>query len=152
MDKKQLLETFFETTGKIKRLLDQQSKLSTDEKLTTYLHYQVLSYVSHHPKTMPSKLANEMCMSSSSIAQLVDRLISAEYILREHDVTDKRIIHLSVTNKGKDRLKELKKKKLEKLSQMSKFMSEKDLQTLVDIMTKMYNAMEQEQKEQKING
>jgi len=142
MNKSQLFESFFDTTYKIKRLMHLETQ--EQDQVITFFQLQVLSYIFSNRNCTPSQLSEEFHMSSSAVAQLIDRLLISNWVEREHDESDRRVVHLRLTEDGQSeivRLKDVRKKRLEPLL---KHLDEKDLQELVRILQEVYLSMEKE--------
>ncbi len=147
MTKAQLLENFFDTSSKIKRLMAQG--VQDKDGLATFFQLQVLSYLSSHADTTPSQLAETFCMSSSAVAQLIDRLLTSKWVERKHDENDRRVVHLGLTKEGLVELNRLKDIRQKRLGPLVKHLDEKDLQELIRILKKVHESMD---KERKMNG
>jgi DNA-binding MarR family transcriptional regulator len=83
-------------------------------------------------------------MSSSAVAQLIDRLLTSNWVDRKHDETDRRVVRLSLTHEGLKELDRLKKIRQERLEPLLKHLDEKDLQELIRILNNVYDSMNQE--------
>ncbi|CAN5148205.1 hypothetical protein BH09PAT1_BH09PAT1_4620 [soil metagenome] len=144
MNKSELLENFFDTSAKIKRLVVQMSSDSSHDRMATLFQLQVLAYLSHNDAITPSQIADNFCMSSSSVAQLTDRLITSKWVERFHDDKDRRVVHLSLSPAGREELDRLKKIRRERFEPFLKLIDESDLISLVTILDKIYESMEKE--------
>lgn len=142
MTKTQLLEVFFDTSAKIKRLMSQG--IQDQDRLATFFQLQVLSYLSNHTDSTPGQLAEAFCMSSSAVAQLIDRLLTSQLVAREHDEKDRRVVHLRLTSEGVEELNRLKEIRRKRLGPLVKHLDEKDLQELIRILQKVYISMDKE--------
>lgn len=132
--KQQLLKRFMAVSGKWMRIMKPTVSVSIEERVATILQAQALTYLKVNPKTTVGELAQELVMSSAAIAKFTDRLFSAGWILREDDPHDRRITRLLLTKKGKDELKQMQKRRYEKINEITSFMPENDLKEMVRIM------------------
>jgi DNA-binding MarR family transcriptional regulator len=144
MAKAQLLENFFDVSAKIKRLMAQG--VQDQDGLATFFQLQVLSYISHHRDSTPGQLAETFCMSSSAVAQLIDRLLTSKWVERKHDENDRRVVHLQLTKDGLVELNRLKEIRRKRLGPLVKHLDEKDLQELIRILQKVYISMDKEKR------
>ncbi|CAN5199852.1 MarR family winged helix-turn-helix transcriptional regulator [soil metagenome] len=135
-------ETFFTLTGKIKRFMDHKSGMSLQDRMTSVLQLQALQFIDEHPETTVGIMAKELLLSSSSIAQLLDRLLSSEWIERHHDQKDKRVVRLVLTQEGKKQLSHLKQLRTERLAELLPYIPEKDVAELVRIMESLITTIE----------
>ncbi len=141
--KQKLLEQFFSTTIKIRRIVDHMSNISLEDKVTTSLQLQALNYLKDHAKSTVGELAQELNMSSSSIAQFTDRLVHMDFVTRENDKNDRRIVRLVLAQNGEKELKIMHQKMTEKMNKFSKYISEEDLLEMVRIHTKILKNLEE---------
>jgi DNA-binding MarR family transcriptional regulator len=149
MAKAQLLENFFDVSAKIKRQMAQG--IQDKDGLATFFQLQVLSYLSNHTDSTPGQLAEAFCMSSSAVAQLIDRLLTSKWVARIHDENDRRVVHLRLTQEGEGELNRLKDIRRKRLVPLVKHLDEKDLQELIRILQKVHMSMDKEL-ERKTNG
>ncbi len=137
-----LLSEFLNKAVKVRRLIEQTS--SFEDKAITLLQAQALSFIQEHPKTPVGILAEELSISLSATAQLTNRLSDAKLIKREDSPTDRRIICLSLTSKGKEQI-EIYKLQLEKNHfKVLSSIPENDLKELVRIFTTILEAEKSE--------
>lgn len=141
-DKRELLEEFFATMTKIRRIVEKAVNLSCEDKTATILQVQALAYLNEHASSTVSELAQALQMSSSAIAQFTDRLADANLVTREPDVSDRRIVRLMLTEKGKKESAEVRKKMFEKMSKVFDYISEDNLKELLRIHNKILYSLE----------
>ncbi|HVZ58728.1 MAG TPA: MarR family transcriptional regulator [Patescibacteria group bacterium] len=142
MDKKTLLELFFTSLSKMKRQMELHSNSTVEERVATMLQLQTLSFLADNPNSTPSQLATILCLSSSSAAQLTDRLVNSGWIDRQHDKKDRRVVHLSLTSAGQEQLASLRTLRQKKMEPILKHVNKEDLEQLVHIMNNISIALE----------
>jgi DNA-binding MarR family transcriptional regulator len=128
-----LLSEFLTKAVKVRRLIEQSS--SFEDKATTLLQIQALTYIFKHPKTPVGALANELSMSLSAVTQLSNRLSEANYIQRENSPVDRRIIWLSITPNGMEQIQLFKKQLEENHFKILSTVPESDLKELIRIFS-----------------
>ena len=75
----------------------------------TRLHFAIMGVLSTANMTM-SDLAKVLMITKPQITHLVDQLVRLGIVDRMPDVTDRRVINLALTDKGRILLKEMKQK------------------------------------------
>ena len=145
--KQELVQQFISAITKIRRIVHQSSNISLEEKFATILQMQALGFVKDHPKATVGELAQKLHMSSSSIAQLCDRLVSNGWVKREDDPKDRRVTRLSLTDKGSKELKAIKLKHFKKMGQVFSLLDEEDLKEMVRIITILVQKVEKREHE-----
>ncbi len=148
MDSQKILlcETFFTFISKLKRISEQKSTLSIQERVMSFIQLHALRFIKDTPNVTVSELAAELSMSSSSTAQLIDRLLTSHYIQRIHDREDRRVVHLKLTTTGETHLQSLRKIRQQQLANITEHLSEKDLQELNRIMKKLITSLEKKER------
>lgn len=135
--KQELFEEFLGQLSKLKRCMEQRSHIPSGEKVATMLQLQALSYIMNNPQTTVSNLANHLLLSSSAVAQLSDRLVESAWVERTHDESDRRIVHLALSEKGRQKLHELKELRRKHFADLITVLSVEELQTLVTIFQRL---------------
>lgn len=91
----------FITNSSAKRIAecfnDRLSKLGI-----TRVQWIALYFMGKYENISQSELAEKMDIKASSVARLIDRMERDEYVIRQRDENDRRIIHLVLTEKGKE--------------------------------------------------
>lgn len=122
------------------------SPISQEDKLTTILQVQGLSYLKKHSKATVGELASELMMSSPAITKFTDRLVNLGWIRRADDSDDRRIIRLFITSLGEKKLSQIQRKHLERMSEIFSLMPEKDIKELIRIMGNLTKKWEEKNK------
>jgi DNA-binding MarR family transcriptional regulator len=141
--KQNLVQEFMSTSVTLKRIISRLSSVSLEEKMATILQFQALTYLREHKNATVGELAQDLAISSSAVAQLIDRLLEAGRIARKNDLKDRRIIHISLTPEGKKEQSQMKKKYIEKMTFLLTHISEKDLHELIRIQTELITKLEE---------
>ena len=123
-----------------------RSHTSFEEKVTTALQLQALSYLSKNPASTLSSLAQFLEESHSSATQLVERMEKAGFIKREGDPNDRRLTHLSLTEKGKENLKQTKEKRINQFKKIYSLIDKKDVKELIRIQEKLLEGLRKDDK------
>lgn len=64
-----------------------------------------LAEVAESDNITVTRLAQKMSVHQSTASNLIDKLVTDGYLMRIKDINDRRIVHLSLTLRGKDVLK-----------------------------------------------
>ncbi len=64
-----------------------------------------LAEVAESDNITVTRLAQKMSVHQSTASNLIDKLVTDGYLMRIKDINDRRIVHLSLTSRGKDVLK-----------------------------------------------
>lgn len=68
-------------------------------------HVLTLGYLKRNKKARPSDISKELGLTPPTVTHLVNKLVKKELVERQLDATDRRIIYLVITEKGKETLK-----------------------------------------------
>lgn len=101
-----------------------------------------LFYIHTHPGVTQKELSEQLNVAPATIAISIRRLESAGLVERTRDTKDKRISHLSLTEKGIDMDNRCLKGKDFLIESLYKDFSEEELTTLSTLLKKMTNNLE----------
>ncbi|MGH7203939.1 MAG: MarR family winged helix-turn-helix transcriptional regulator [Candidatus Levyibacteriota bacterium] len=146
MEESELLQQFIGTMMKVRRFIDPAIGIPQEDKTATLLQTQALTFLKEHPQSTVGELAQYLHMSSSAIAQFTDRLTDAHLIERKNDPNDRRIVRLSLTATGDDRLISLRKVIQERMGNILTRIPEKDLKEVIRIFGNLLENLEEENK------
>lgn len=88
--------------------------------LTAAQHQLLLAIRGHQGDAAPTvgDLAEYLVLRHHSVVELIDRAERAELVVRERDPDDHRVVHLSLTTLGSQRIAELSRLHLEELRRL----------------------------------
>jgi DNA-binding MarR family transcriptional regulator len=137
IDREQFVEDFFVATQAIQRLWKEQFYLRLGSERLTFGQMGVLMHVSENQPVNSKQIVEAMHSSKSSVAQLLDSLDQLGYITRHHDPSDRRVIYVSLSKQGSDKVASLHTKRREFFSHMTEGLNKQDLIAMTDIHNKM---------------
>lgn len=144
--KQELLNQFMQSLMRIRRIAEQSFVIPTKDKSITLLQNQALLYLKDRPELTVGELAKKLGLSSSSAAQLIERLTNLKVIKKIIDKNDHRIIHLILTKKGQIQTELAHCILAEKVGNVFFQMPEKDLKEVVRIFTKFLKNIKEQNK------
>ncbi len=139
-----LLKEFLSIQIQVRKMMQQNSSLSIEERLATGLQVHALSLIDAHKGITVGDLAKELTMSSAAIAQFVDRMVNSGWVNRESDKDDRRITRLFLLAEGRKKLKLMNIKVLKKMDSILSLMPAKDIKQLISIQKKLLASMEKQ--------
>lgn len=98
-----------------------------------------LIYIFENPRCTLKELAEKFSISNPSANDLVNRLVNSNLVKREEDKQDRRLVHLSLTNKGKKVLDGILKRKKQCFSSLIEKLSREEKKQLLLILRKITN-------------
>lgn len=134
----ELISLIFATHKVIKRQL---SSKQHDAQLSM-LQIKALHYISEHKNITMRDLAEELNITPASITSLTNSLITSKLIIRRLDTKDRRVIHLSLTPLGRNRLRSGIKAIVEKMNEVFSTLSSTDQRSLIKILKTITQAYE----------
>ncbi|WP_169891071.1 MarR family winged helix-turn-helix transcriptional regulator [Litchfieldia alkalitelluris] len=99
--------------------------------------YAILRFLSHFGPQMASAISKEFNVSASHITAVTDSLYKQNLIKRERSETDRRIVHIIITDEGKDLVKRLEALKHNFLYSKFDSLSDEEIQTMIKIYKKI---------------
>lgn len=108
----------------------------------TRVQWIALYYLGKHDDINQKELGELMDIKESSVARLVDRMEKEGYVIREKDITDRRITKLLLTDKGKGYRKKLLPEG-EKMAQVfAEGISDREIAIFLKVIDKMLSNIE----------
>ena len=146
MSRQIYIEQLFNTMGQLRKVLESRAQMIKDEKTATIMQYSALKFLKLNKNSTVSNLAIYLRLSKSSATQLVERLVKVNLVERGPDKNDRRIIHLTITSEGEQKIIELRKKFINKMKKIFSKIPEEDLKELIRIHTNLIEAIREEGK------
>jgi DNA-binding MarR family transcriptional regulator len=91
-------------------------------------YYHVLKILDKHGNLPMSKIGRNVHISKSNMTSLIDKLVENGLAERLPDQNDRRVINISITDKGKDVLKDWRKQSNNEIKKSLSVLSEEDLE------------------------
>ena len=89
---------------RITRAIDLHSKNLVRKSGLTAPQLMVLRAVEDAGAAMPSAIARNIHLSQATVTNIVDRLVAAGLLTRERSTSDRRVVQISLTAAGRDKL------------------------------------------------
>lgn len=119
--------------GKLRQLNCTKGELKPAEKHVVFM----LSNVYEGKPAKPSELAKELGVTLSAVSHHINTLEKTGYIERIQDLTDKRILRVSLSEKGRELDRQLKEKFFKGLRDMVEFLGDEDSDELIRILNRV---------------
>lgn len=110
--------------------------LATSEYKITSSQFHTIRRISRGDASV-SALADCMHVSRPNVSRAVDELVQKSLVSRKRDPEDRRNIHLTLTEKGDDMIKDLHDKYREILADQFSILSDEELRALVSALKSM---------------
>jgi DNA-binding MarR family transcriptional regulator len=102
----------------------------------------MLLLLAHQDQRSVKETADFLGISKSAVTQLADPLETKQFITRNTDPRDRRIVRLSLTDKGRQVLRKLAKRKFDGIRAAITNLSDREVGQLYDLIIKMANRKE----------
>jgi DNA-binding MarR family transcriptional regulator len=100
----------------------------------TLPQFWVLNYLHSNGKTKMNSLAKHFRISPGATTGLVDRLITQRLVARKDDLSDRRIVWIELTSKGKEVICSIRKQRIRTLIEIFGRISSKDRAHYLNIL------------------
>ena len=127
----QLQEIFLLTIRRITK------KTTECEPKLTGPQFYILKLLHTGGKSTVSGLAEEMAVKPSAITAMIDRLLKQEYVSRERDENDRRVVFIQITDTGNRILEETLQKRKKILVKYLSHLNREELESLLSIYEKI---------------
>lgn len=88
-----------------------------------------------------SELAERMEQTISSVSKMIKNLEEKEYVMRKPSPKDRRVYYISVTEKGRKTIKQVRKKEEKIFQYICEQMGESDMQEFKRLLKKWYSIL-----------
>ena len=134
MTDKVLNEQIAECMFMLSRLMKEEMTFDSETAQLTILQLQALLFIKRNEAVTMTEVATHFGISLPTATSLSNKLVTAKLITRENNTTDRRIVTLVLTPKGKDLLIKAMKYRSAKLQTMLSYMSLPEKEQLLDII------------------
>ncbi|MGG1661811.1 MarR family winged helix-turn-helix transcriptional regulator [Brevibacillus sp. NRS-1366] len=142
---KESIERLQEAFRSIMRVIGPQ--LSEPVPGLTGQQYYILYQLEQKGRCTVGELADSMCVKPSAITAMIDRLDKHDYVIRDRDEEDRRVVHIRMTDGGKDILSQAKQKRQDTLQQHFSALSPEEMESFVSCFEKLALAVHAPKKE-----
>jgi len=99
--------------------------------------FYILYQLEQKGRCTVGELAESMCVKPSAITAMIDRLDKHDYVIRDRDEEDRRVVHIRLTDAGKDILTQAKQKRQETLQEHFSVLTAEELESFVTTFEKL---------------
>jgi DNA-binding MarR family transcriptional regulator len=117
---------------------------SMNEHGVTPTQFYVLIYLCKQRSCKISELAEYMGVKPSAVTFMIDRLEQNNFVVREHDKKDRRVVNISLSNEGEEKLKTVINARKAIAEQFLSYLSEEELAQFASIAEKLAEATTKE--------
>lgn len=116
----------------IKNLTSDFNKNSNDLNIT---QYKMLFHLDKEGPLNVSDLAKSVHITNAAVTTITDQLLVDEYITKIRSKTDRRVVNITITEKGREIVNNMKKEQQNKMKEHFRKLTEEDIQHLKRIFT-----------------
>lgn len=102
----------------------------------------ILEYLYKNNACIMSDIAKLLSVSMSAATGLVERMIKNKYLKRSHDLKDRRIVHITITARGKKVAKSFLQMHFKMIKRMFGNVSKKDRIAYLNIVSKIHKSIQ----------
>ncbi len=113
-----------------------------DDQGLTVLQLRLVHLLFANDRVSVGQLANELHTAPASVTGLTDRLVTRDFVEREHDPDDHRVVRLKLTTSGRRMMEELQTMAAGYLRQVFEQMDDKTLSEFVECLEAFCSAAE----------
>jgi DNA-binding MarR family transcriptional regulator len=142
MERADLVENVIKLEQQVNRFLRQHSPEAWMNLSLTTAQLKSLFFIDNEGITNFTKLAAALGVTSSNVTGIVDRLVEQELVSRKENPEDRRVLLLSVTEKGKTLLSSLRESRVKQISEVLTHLSTEELSILARGLALLIKAAE----------
>ncbi len=139
MDYNQLIDLILDN---IKKIVFPEEWLEIDLTLSKQEIFAIL-LAERQGEIIMSRIADYINVSMSTATGIIDRLVKGGYMERERRDSDRRIVVIRLTAKGRELVDKIKSKGSEYIKMVSEVLTDEEQQQLVTVFTKIMRRLEE---------
>ena len=128
-----LVEDFYLINPLFRRTLFHKKQFLKQKRMPPS-NYRVLGILKKRGSIPISEIGKKVYISRSNMTSLIDKLVEEGLAARLPDETDRRVINISITPKGKDLVRNWRKHRNEEIRRKLSALSDEDLEKLYESM------------------
>ncbi|AKA74286.1 MarR family transcriptional regulator [Saccharolobus solfataricus] len=105
----------------------------------SYFEFKVMCALEEEGKVPMSRIAEKYMLTKAGLTSIIDRLEEKELVRRVRSESDRRVIYVELTEKGRERLMESRKIFLNVLSSFLSKLSEDEIRELERLFSKLFS-------------
>ena len=125
--REELIDEIIEAQHRMRRAIRAGTLDSWVKLNLTIAQLKSLFYISRHGRVNPSGLASGIRVTPANITGIVDRLVEQSLLIRTPDPDDRRVSWLTVTDKGKTLLNDLREGRAQEMHRILDKLTEEEL-------------------------
>jgi len=102
----------------------------------------LLAYLYENKKAKMSELAENAGVTMPTMTEMVNKLVSANILTREHDEKDRRTVWVYITKEAEKKVNLHIEERNKRISELIKCLTSQEKDQLIDILTKIKNKFE----------
>ena len=110
----------------------------------TFPQVLIMSFLSKNGESKMTDIAHFMGVSAAAMTGIVDRLGKSGYVVRTHDLDDRRIIKIKPTAKGSALMKKVNTQRKQMIINIFRKITEEDRDIYMKILTQIHNTLMEE--------
>jgi DNA-binding MarR family transcriptional regulator len=118
------------------KVLPQMEALFVDQELTFSQWTTLVALHDGRIKTA-GDLAQNICHDAGSLTRLIDQMVERGFVVRDRSETDRRVVTLSLTARGRDMVEALAPKVMHFWNGMLSGFSHEEVDTLINLLTRL---------------
>lgn len=126
------------------RCMKDQMSLQNDMMNLSMIQLHTLIFIRKHPNTPMKAVAEYLKVELPSATTIVNKLVKLSYVKRHTDKDDRRLVLLTLTQKGESLLEDAMKERTSNMERLLSNLSQKDQDNLSKIFDTLIKAMEKQ--------
>jgi len=141
LELQQIIDRYQIAFNTIYRNVNTTIKEHVHDDITTD-QFSILQHIYRQGASTSTEIANTFGVGKSAVTALVNRLYEKNLIIRERDQKDRRIVYLSLTEKGTELVKQTEVEIYRYISEKLSYFSESDVDAFLNALEKLASLME----------
>jgi len=148
MDLEKYIYKYQSAFQRIYRSVNDMIKQHVHDDITTD-QFQILQFIKQHEQVTSTQIAQTMGVGKSAITALVNRLVQKEFIERERNEEDRRVVYLRLTDNGNKVVTATEKEIYQFIEDKLAHFPTEDIEGFLHALEKLSDLMANDEGEQK---
>ena len=138
----QLIEHILHSFHAVRRVTKTKAHYLSHQNPVTHSQWFVMTLIHQLKKASIKDIAEHLEMSSSAATQLVDPLVQANLVKRQENPSDRRLVQLELSTKGKKHIISTKHERISEMAEIFNALTDSELEMFVKLFEKMLSNSE----------
>ncbi|MBX5437168.1 MAG: MarR family transcriptional regulator [Alicyclobacillaceae bacterium] len=127
---------------RLQRVMHRRANMGTMGLTATQVF--ILGFLDKHGQAKASDVARIAGLSPGAVTQVCDELVRLGFVARSRSNKDRRVVHISITEAGRDKLESIRRSRSKQLADFLRQLGDDDAQAFLRLVGRLVEVAERE--------